>query len=47
MFPWVHSLLAIHDKKDISHRAGALSGMIYSFTVIDERFTLIDTLQNI
>lgn len=47
MFPWVRSLLAIHDKKDISHSVGALSGMIYSFTVIDERFTLIDTLQNI
>lgn len=36
MFPWVCSLLAIYDMKDISHRAGALSSMIYSFTVIEE-----------
>lgn len=36
MFPWVPSLSAIYDMKDINHIADALSSMIYSFTVIDE-----------
>lgn len=36
MFPWVPSLSAICDMEDINNIAGALSNMIYAFTVIDE-----------
>lgn len=35
-FPWVPSLSAIYDMEDINNIAGALSNMIYAFTVIDE-----------
>lgn len=43
MLPWVPSLSAIYDIENINHRVGALSSMIYSFTVkIKVRFTLID-----
>ena len=36
MFPWLPSVLAIYDMKEVNRVAGSLSSIIYFITAIDE-----------
>lgn len=36
MFPWLPSVLAVYNMKEVNHIAASLSSMIYFITAVDE-----------